>query len=111
MADKREIQQIFFNIIRNAAQAIEGSGKITISAVNTPNDKVHIEVQDTGKGIAEDKLKRIFEPFFTTKAANKGTGLGLSIVRQLVWKNKGEISFKSQPQVGTIFILEFLKGV
>ncbi len=111
MADKREIQQIFFNIIRNAAQAIEGSGKIIISAANTPNDKVHIEVQDTGKGIPEDKMQRIFEPFFTTKAANQGTGLGLSIVRQLVWKNKGEISFKSQPQVGTVFVLEFLKGV
>lgn len=110
LADKREIQQIFFNIIRNAAQAIEETGKITISAVNTTNNKVHIEVQDTGKGIPEDKIQRIFEPFFTTKGPNKGTGLGLSIVRQLVWKNKGEISFRSQAGVGTTFILEFPKG-
>lgn len=107
LADKREIQQIFFNIIRNAAQAIEETGKITISAVNTTNSKVHIEIHDTGKGIPDDKAHRIFEPFFTTKGPNKGTGLGLSIVRQLVWKNKGEISFKSQVGAGTIFILEF----
>lgn len=107
LADKREIQQIFFNIIRNAAQAIEETGKITISAVNTTNSKVHIEIHDTGKGIPDDKAHRIFEPFFTTKGPNKGTGLGLSIVRQLVWKNKGEISFKSQVGAGTTFILEF----
>ncbi|MCX5699855.1 MAG: ATP-binding protein [Candidatus Omnitrophica bacterium] len=110
-ADKREIQQIFFNIIRNAAQAIEKSGKIIISAINTVNNKVHIEVRDTGKGIPEDKTRRIFEPFFTTKGANQGTGLGLSIVRQLVWKNKGEISFSSQAGVGTVFVLEFNQGV
>lgn len=109
LADRREIQQVFFNIIRNAAQAIEEAGKITITAANNTN-KLHIEIQDTGKGIPEDKIHRIFEPFFTTKVPNQGTGLGLSIVRQLVWKNKGEISFRSQSGVGTIFILEFPKG-
>jgi signal transduction histidine kinase len=72
---------------------------------------VRIEIQDTGNGIPEDKIHRMFEPFFTTKGSNKGTGLGLSIVRQLVWKNKGEISFKSQVGVGTTFILEFLKVI
>jgi len=110
LADRQEIQQIFFNLIRNAGQAIEGTGTITVSAVNTVNNKVHIEIQDTGKGIAEDKVNRIFEPFFTTKGPAKGTGLGLSIVRQLVWRNKGEISFKSQVGTGTTFILEFPKA-
>lgn len=110
LADRREIQQIFFNIIRNAAQAIEEKGTITISGVNTSNNKVHIEIRDTGKGIPEDKVHRIFEPFFTTKEPAKGTGLGLSIVRQLVWRNKGEISFRSQSGLGTTFILEFPKG-
>ena len=108
LVDRREIQQIFFNIIRNAAQAIEGTGTITIRALST-SDKVRIEIQDTGKGISEDKARRIFEPFFTTKGT-KGTGLGLSIVRQLVWRNKGEISFRSQVGIGTTFILEFPKG-
>lgn len=110
LADKREMQQIFFNIIRNAGQAIDGAGIITIRAFLNSDNKVKIEIQDTGKGISEDKKKRIFEPFFTTKGANKGTGLGLSIVRQLVWRNKGEISFKSEAGMGTTFILEFPKG-
>jgi len=107
LADKHEIQQIFFNIIRNAGQAIEGQGTINLKVFTNTNGKVHIEVEDTGKGIPEDKLNRIFQPFFTTKSPNKGTGLGLSIVRQLTWKNKGEISFRSQVGVGTTFILEF----
>lgn len=110
LADKGELQQILFNIIRNAAQAIEGTGTITLRALSTTDGKVHIEIQDTGKGIPEDKIHRIFEPFFTTKGPNKGTGLGLSIVRQLVWKNKGEITFRSQEGVGTTFILEFPRG-
>jgi signal transduction histidine kinase len=109
LADRREIQQIFFNIIRNAAQAIEGSGAIAIRVLSAKDGKVHIEIEDTGEGIPEDKIQRIFEPFFTTKGV-KGTGLGLSIVRQLVWRNKGEISFKSQPGAGTTFILEFPKA-
>ena len=110
LADKQEIQQVFFNILRNAAQAIDGTGTITVSILNTGSEKVRVEIQDTGKGIPEDKVHRVFEPFFTTKGASKGTGLGLSIVRQLVWRNKGEISFKSQAGVGTTFIVEFPKG-
>ena len=110
LADKGETQQIFFNIIRNAGQAIDGPGTITIKVFTTPDCKVRIEIKDTGKGIPEDKIHRVFEPFFTTKGPNKGTGLGLSIVRQLVWKNKGEISFRSQEGVGTTFILEFPKA-
>jgi K+-sensing histidine kinase KdpD len=69
LADRREIQQIFFNIIRNSAQAIEGEGAITIRALSAPDGKAHIEIADTGKGIPEDKAKRVFEPFFTTKGA------------------------------------------
>ena len=109
LADRREIQQIFFNLIRNAAQAIEEHGTITIRGTNF-NNKVRIEIQDTGKGISEDRMHRVFEPFFTTKGPNKGTGLGLSIVRQLVWKNKGEISFASKAGSGTTFMVEFPKG-
>lgn len=110
-ADRQEIQQVFFNLIRNAAQAIEASGQINIRGFNIDNSRVRIEIQDTGKGIPQDKLSRIFEPFFTTKEPNKGTGLGLSIVRQLVWRNKGEISFRSQEAEGTTFILEFQRGL
>lgn len=105
LADKRQMQQIFFNLIKNAGQAIEETGKIIITAYPL-NDNVHMEFTDTGKGIPEDKMHRIFEPFFSTKG-NEGTGLGLSIVRQLVWRNKGEISVTSKPGQGTKFTLEF----
>ena len=105
LADKREMQQIFFNLIRNAAQAIEDKGIVTIRT-KSDNEKIRIEIEDTGRGIPEDKQTKIFEPFFTTKGS-RGTGLGLSIVRQLVWRNKGEISFKSQLGRGTTFILDF----
>jgi signal transduction histidine kinase len=110
LADRQELQQIFFNLIRNAAQAISQTGVITVKALATQDSKVRIEIQDTGEGISEDKRKRIFEPFFTTKGPKGGTGLGLSIVRQLVWRNRGEISFNSLIGIGTTFILEFPKG-
>jgi signal transduction histidine kinase len=110
LADRQELQQIFFNLIRNAAQAINQTGVITVRGLATQDSKVRIEIQDTGEGISEDKRKRIFEPFFTTKGPKGGTGLGLSIVRQLVWRNKGEISFNSLIGIGTTFILEFPKG-
>ncbi|MFH0763214.1 MAG: ATP-binding protein [Candidatus Omnitrophota bacterium] len=110
LADKQAMQQVFFNLIRNAAQAIDKTGSITIKGVLTRQGRVHIEIEDTGKGIPDDKRHKIFEPFFTTKGPKGGTGLGLSIVRQLVWQNKGEISFRSQAGKGTTFILEFPRG-
>ncbi len=58
-----------------------------------------------------EELDKIFEPFFTTKGPGKGTGLGLSIVKQLVWRNKGDILFRSEAGKGTTFILEFPKAV
>lgn len=110
LADKRAMQQVFFNLIRNAAQAIEETGSITIRGILTGEGKARIEIEDTGKGIPDDKKHRVFEPFFTTKGPKGGTGLGLSIVRQLVWQNRGEISFRSRAGEGTTFILEFPRG-
>ena len=107
MADEDQMQQIFFNLIRNAAQAIKEEGEITISA-KEDTGKVKIEVSDTGCGIPEDKLDKIFEPFYTTKA--DGSGYGLSIVREVVWRNKGEITVKSKIGRHTTFYLEFPKA-
>lgn len=106
LAGKGQLRQIFFNLIRNASQAIEGSGKITVSAKRY-DDKVQIEITDTGRGISEDKLRRVYDPFFTTRVPGEGTGLGLSIVRQLVGRNKGKISVRSKVGRGTTFLLEF----
>jgi len=105
--DRKQIQEVFFNLVRNAAQAISERGSITI---NTGHDdkKVHVEIQDSGHGISKDKINQIFNPFYTTKEPGKGTGLGLFIVKQVVERNKGTIAVKSEEGVGTTFMLEFL---
>jgi len=105
--DRKQFQEVLFNLIRNAGQAIGEKGKITVSAIEE-NDKVLIDVQDTGSGIPDDKIKQLFNPFFTTKDPGKGTGLGLFIVRQVVEKNGGRIYLKeTKVGEGTIFRLEF----
>lgn len=111
IADKKQIQEIVFNLIRNAAQAImmkpnQSSGKITFFAQQS-DSAIHIDIEDNGCGIPEDKIKQIFNPFYTSKEPGKGTGLGLFIVRQIVERNKGKINFKSKEGVGTTFNLEF----
>ena len=105
-ADSKQIQEIFFNIIRNAAQSIDGEGKVIIRALSD-NKKVYIDIEDTGIGINKKNLDRIFNPFFTTKEPGKGTGLGLFIVKQIVERNNGSISVNSEPENGTIFSLAF----
>ena len=114
-ADRVHLEEVFFNLIVNAAQAIKNQdagcrtqapGKIEISA-EQHNDSVRIKVQDNGPGIPKDKLDKIFEPFYTTK--EEGSGLGLYITRQLIEKNKGRISCHSQIGAGTTFLLEFKK--
>ena len=104
--DKKQLQEVFFNLIRNAAQAIEERGRIVIRA-KQHDGKILVEIEDTGHGIPEDKIDQIFNPFFTTKEPGKGTGLGLFIVRQVVERNKGRISVKSKVGEGTTFMLEF----
>ncbi|MDD5504311.1 MAG: ATP-binding protein [Candidatus Omnitrophica bacterium] len=107
LADEDQMQQIFFNLIRNAAQAIKEEGEIAINA-KEDSGKIKVEVSDTGCGIPEDKIKKIFEPFYTTKS--DGNGYGLSIVREVVWRNKGEIRVESKVGKGTVFYLEFPKA-
>jgi signal transduction histidine kinase len=109
-ADKRQIQQVFFNIIKNAGQAIKDKGIVEIKVYDAKDGNVRIEISDTGGGIPEDKIDKIYEPFFTTKEPGKGTGLGLSIVRQLVWRNKGDIKVKSKVGEGTMFTITFPVG-
>ncbi len=99
-----QINQIFLNLLTNAAHAIEGEGRI---AVKTYADQrfVHVEVQDTGKGIAEEHLTRIFDPFFTTKPPGEGTGLGLSIAYQIARRHNGHLRVVSKLGLGTKFRL------
>ena len=105
--DKKQFQEVLFNLIRNAGQAIGEKGKIAI-IVEESNGIVYIDIKDTGSGIPEDKVKQLFNPFFTTKDPGKGTGLGLFIVRQVVEKNGGKIYLKeTRVGEGTTFRLEF----
>jgi len=104
--DKKSLQEVFFNLVRNAAQAIQEKGQIYIRAKEIEG-KVIVEIQDTGHGIPEDKIEQIFNPFYTTKDPGKGTGLGLFIVRQVVERNGGKILVRSKVGEGTTFVMEF----
>lgn len=111
LVDRKQFQEVLFNLIRNAGQAIGEKGKVTITAKDGKG-KVCIDIKDTGSGIPEDKVKQLFNPFFTTKEPGKGTGLGLFIVRQVVEKNGGRISLKgTKVGEGTTFMLEFPAAV
>jgi signal transduction histidine kinase len=107
LADKKQIQEVLFNIIRNAAQAMDKKeGRIVVSGL-AENGSAVVKISDNGTGIPEEKLGQIFHPFYTTKAPDKGTGLGLFIVKQVVERNKGAISVESRSGVGTTFMLRF----
>lgn len=107
LVDKKQFQEVLFNLIRNAGQAIGDKGKIAVIARQNKG-RVFIDIKDTGSGIPEDKLKELFNPFFTTKDPGKGTGLGLFIVRQVVEKNGGRIHLKeTKVGEGTTFTVEF----
>lgn len=106
MADRDQMQEVFFNIIRNAVQAIGEGGRITFKAEKT-DSLIEVSISDAGHGIPEDKIGKIFTPFYTTKKEGEGTGLGLAIVQQLIFKNKGIIRVNSEVGKGTTFTLTF----
>jgi two-component system, NtrC family, sensor kinase len=97
-----QLNQVFMNMLVNAAQAIDTHGSITIRTGKLENE-VWVEFADTGHGIKPENLGRIFEPFFTTKPVGKGTGLGLSISYSIVQKHHGRILVESEVGKGTSF--------
>lgn len=103
-ADPAQLQQVFVNLLNNAAEAIEGPGTITITT-RALNGQVEISIIDTGCGIPEEHIDKLFTPFFTTKPPGKGTGLGLSIVYGIVKMHRGQISVQSQVGKGTTFTI------
>jgi two-component system NtrC family sensor kinase len=99
-----QINQVFLNLVNNAAQALEsGPGEIRITTRREGAGHVAVEVADNGRGIPPEVLPKIFDPFFTTKEVGKGTGLGLSIVYKIVEQHGGKISVDSTVGVGTRF--------
>jgi signal transduction histidine kinase len=105
--DRGRIEQLFLNLLLNAAQAVpEGhvpDNEIRVTLRSLPSARALIEVADTGSGIRVEVQERIFQPFFTTKPVGQGTGLGLSICHGIVSALGGEISFQSEPGRGTVF--------
>jgi two-component system NtrC family sensor kinase len=98
-----QINQVFLNLVTNAAQAMEDrQGTLTLVTRND-NAGVAVEIADNGKGIAPEVLPKIFDPFFSTKEIGKGTGLGLSISYKIVEQHGGRITVESQPGIGTKF--------
>ncbi len=99
------LNQVFMNILVNAAQAIEKKGEISIKTWRN-DGYITVSISDTGSGIPGDKVTRIFEPFFTTKEVGKGTGLGLSIAYDIIQKHNGYIGVDSELGKGTTFTIK-----
>jgi signal transduction histidine kinase len=130
IADKQRIQQVFLNLIKNAIEAVEGGGVVTVTGAKhsaldkagddensiynylkyrgkctLEEDTVDIQVHDTGPGIPPELLSKIFDPFFTTKDVGKGSGLGLFIVHEIIDEHDGCIGVDSAPDKGTTFLI------
>ncbi len=130
VADKQRIQQAFLNLIKNALDAIQGEGHISIKAqkrlalekagedetgihnylkyrgkCTVEDDTVDIEIRDSGSGVRPDVLPKIFDPFFTTKDLGKGSGLGLFIVHEIIEEHDGCIAVDSEVGKGTTFLI------
>ena len=117
LADATQLKQVVLNLAKNAADAIEPPGRITLSlsaatlpsaglpgAAELPAGRyAHLTVHDSGSGIKAEHLDRIFDPFFTTKPAGKGTGLGLAVVRSVVLRHRGGVGVTSPPGDGATF--------
>lgn len=103
-ADPAQLQQVFVNLLNNAAEAMEEPGTITITT-RWLNGQVEISIADTGCGIPEEHMDKLFTPFFTTKPPGKGTGLGLSIVYGIVKMHRGQITVQSEVGKGTTFTI------
>lgn len=100
LADKGQIKQVFFNLIKNAMEAMPDGGKLDIS-ISSTDSFLRIDFTDSGVGIAPESLGKIFEPYHTTKT--RGTGLGLMIVERIVKEHGGEIEVSSKKGEGTRF--------
>ncbi len=107
LGDIQQLNHVFMNVILNAAQAMDGRGKLIISTDLSPDgEKVIIEISDTGPGISADVLPHVFEPFYTTKEEGKGTGLGLSLAYGIVESHQGKIVATNNADQGSVFVIE-----
>lgn len=104
MADKGQVKQVFFNLIKNAMQAMEPGGRLNIHT-RQDDASVYLYFADTGHGISQEDLARVFEPYFTTK--KDGSGLGMMIVQRILRAHGAHIGIDSKPDKGTVVTLQF----
>jgi two-component system NtrC family sensor kinase len=102
VGDAATLRQVFMNLVMNALQAIEGSGRVEISTRAEASELI-VRISDTGCGIAPDVLDQIWNPFFTTKTVGQGLGLGLAVTYNIVKKHDGDILVESEFGKGTLF--------
>jgi C4-dicarboxylate-specific signal transduction histidine kinase len=105
LGEPSQLEQVVLNVLLNAAQAMGGQGRVTVTG-GRRGDRVVLEIRDEGPGIAPEHLGRIFEPFFTTKPEGAGTGLGLTISREIVHELGGELRAANHPAGGACFVVE-----
>ncbi|HSA07292.1 MAG TPA: ATP-binding protein, partial [Candidatus Gastranaerophilales bacterium] len=101
-----QMNQVFMNILDNAAQAIKETGNVYIRT-KLKNNEIVIEFEDTGEGIEQEILNKIYDPFFTTKPVGSGSGLGLAITYKIIKSHNGKIVVESAVGKGTKFTLSF----
>lgn len=104
-ADKQKLQQVFLNLIKNAVEAIQGEGRVYVTARKAKDNLAEIEFADTGAGMDAETVSKIFDPFFTTKET-KGHGLGLFVVHKIIEDHAGSIDVESTKGHGTTFLIK-----
>jgi two-component system NtrC family sensor kinase len=106
VVDPSQMQQVFLNLIINAAEAMEDGGELTlVTRSNSTKNSIEISITDTGHGIPDEHFEKLFDPFFTTKEVGSGTGLGLAISYGIVKEHQGTINVESTLGRGTTFII------
>ena len=104
MADRNQLKQVFFNLTKNAMEAMQPGGRLKIKS-RADDDNVYLLFGDSGTGIKQEDLSRLFQPYHTTKPG--GHGLGLMIVQRIMREHGGQVGLESKEGVGTIVTLQF----
>lgn len=104
MADRDQLKQVFFNLIKNAMEAMQPGGRLSLK-LRADDDSVYVALADTGSGIRAEDLARLFQPYHTTKVS--GHGLGLMIVQRILRDHGGHVGIESKEGVGTVVTLQF----
>lgn len=104
LGDRGQIKQVFFNLIKNAMEAMQPGGKLRV-LTRHDDESVYMQFIDTGSGISEEDLSRVFQAYYTTK--KEGHGLGMMIVQRIMREHGGQISLESRKDTGTVITLQF----